>query len=301
MEFINFSEYLRQDRDITHIKNMILVAIADNDFKSNEVSAILAIMSRMGVSKDRFNEVCRQLVSEKKVKEVGSQLIPSGNVLSNIEVVVALSLEDKIKYLQDYVFVMMADGTIDRSELAFCRVIADEMGVSSNAVNVLIHRMQKMMGTQEELNHSSSKDNSVSHTAKKAIRIILTEVNSLLTILRTQDEERRFETILFCTSMAFRCGHIDKKNRQEIVGYIVSSEGFNDSFVKRRLEYYGSEIQRVLKEGKSCKQLYDVIYLHPLYDNPNELPISKVEDSSQALKDFYSAIVQMSKTFAAKL
>ena len=298
---MGFLGLFKSDKELVHLKNLILIASADSDFKSAELSVITSIMSRMNISEKKFEKALNQLVSDNKIKVVGGKMVHTGNVLSSIEVVSTKSSAEKLKYLKDYVFIMMADGSIDIREKKLCQQIALKMGWDASAVDMVVQMVQSKTGILKEDNTTTTtKRDKVSPKTARAIKTIMSQVGYLSDTFQPLDDDGKLEALLLCTSMAFTYGHLDKNTQQEIIRALVSTAEAEHDFINNRIAFYTSEIRKVTQNRNySPMALYNVIYVHPLCDDPHDLSNANTDIASHML--FYTHFVQIANNLADNL
>lgn len=100
------------------LKNLVMLAAADDRFTDSELAVLLAVASREHVSPEDFNRVIEDPDS------------------------VTIELPDdedtKLAYLRDMVAMMMVDGELDEQELAICKIYATALGYRSSIVDGMI-------------------------------------------------------------------------------------------------------------------------------------------------------------------
>lgn len=300
-----FDSFMKEkDRDIVHLKNLILVASADSDFRDVELSTISDIMVRMGISEMKFQEAMKQLLAENKIKAVGRKMIHTGNVLTDIEAVSVDAIPDKLSYLQDYVSVMMADGSIDEREKALCQSIAKKMGLHTSLVDILITVATKKkgnIGNQEEKSSNSQKEPTLSVDSVNIVNVIMDEVGFLAEGFRKYPTDGVYEALLFCIVLAFRYGTIRNDLQQEILRWavrqIAEDKGCSEhdmiDFVNARLSFYYEQIKGFGKQNNLCMAIYNALYCKPFCKNPLDLSDIKYDFGTDVL--FYSAILKVIK------
>ena len=100
------------------LKNLVLLAAADDRFTDSELAVLVAVASRENITPEEFN-----------------------NVIENPDSVKIELPEDedtKLAYLRDMVAMMMVDGELDEQELAICKIYAIALGYSGSIVDGMI-------------------------------------------------------------------------------------------------------------------------------------------------------------------
>ena len=108
---------LNQQR-LGQLKNLVMLAAADDRFTDSELAVLLAVASRENITPDEFN-----------------------NVMENPDSVTINLPEDedtKLAYLRDMVAMMMVDGELDEQELAICKIYAMSLGYRGSIVDGMI-------------------------------------------------------------------------------------------------------------------------------------------------------------------
>ena len=108
---------LNQQR-LGQLKNLVMLAAADDRFTDSELAVLLAVASRENITPDEFN-----------------------NVMENPDSVTIDLPEDedtKLAYLRDMVAMMMVDGELDEQELAICKIYAMSLGYRGSIVDGMI-------------------------------------------------------------------------------------------------------------------------------------------------------------------
>lgn len=118
MSFLDIFKSREERAKLSHLKNLIGVAVADGKIEETEVAAIAAVISREGINPKEFDRIMKHPESVKLV-------IPETD-------------SDKIAYLKDMVFLMMVDGDIDAHELALCKATALAYGYRHEIVDAMI-------------------------------------------------------------------------------------------------------------------------------------------------------------------
>lgn len=98
----------------TAVANAMAVMAADGDIDESELKLLAAICVRVGLN-------------EKQTKEV---LANPGKV----KFTVPKDKGERVRQLTDMVFMMMADGKVDRREMDVCMTLASRMGFPSSVI-----------------------------------------------------------------------------------------------------------------------------------------------------------------------
>ena len=100
------------------LKNLVMLATADERFTDSELAVILAVASREDITPDEFNKVIEDPDS--------------------VNISLPEDEETKLAYLRDMVAMMMVDGELDEHELAICKLYAMALGYRSSIVDGMI-------------------------------------------------------------------------------------------------------------------------------------------------------------------
>lgn len=102
-----------------HIKNLLMVAMADGKIVENEKLAIAAICTREGITPNELETVMK----------------------SKVKFVAPKDEDTKLKHLSDLVTLMMCDGDIDDKEYAICKWVAEKYGYRHEIIDAVINKI----------------------------------------------------------------------------------------------------------------------------------------------------------------
>jgi len=108
----------QEQQRLGQLKNLVMLAAADDRLTDSEMAVLLAVASRENITPDQFNEV-----------------------IDNPESVTITLPEDeetKLAYLRDMVAMMMIDGELDEHELAICKIYAMALGYRGSIIDGMI-------------------------------------------------------------------------------------------------------------------------------------------------------------------
>ena len=117
----------------THLRNLVIMAKADNHLDLKEINCIYKIGRRIGLSERQIEETLHASRKEPYVAPT--------------------DVNEKYSQLYDLIDVMMSDGVIDDKESKFCSEIATQMGFRSVVSQVLITKICRCL----ELGHSKER------------------------------------------------------------------------------------------------------------------------------------------------
>ena len=118
MGLFNIFRQNEEDKNRSHIKNLIEVAIADGNLDDNEFDLILKIAGSYDISAEEVKNI--------------------RNNPGNITFTPPSSYSAKVKLIEDLVKVMMADKTIDENEVKICKDLAVRLNIAPVIVDELI-------------------------------------------------------------------------------------------------------------------------------------------------------------------
>ncbi len=108
----------QEQQRLGQLKNLVMLATADERFTDSEMAVLLAVASRENITPEEFNRVMEDPDS------VNIQL-PEDE-------------DTKLAYLRDMVAMMMIDGELDEHELAICKLYAMALGYRGIIVDGMI-------------------------------------------------------------------------------------------------------------------------------------------------------------------
>ena len=100
------------------VKNLIMLALADGKASESELALIASVASHEELSQDEFDHLIEHPES--------------------VHIELPESDEQKLRYIEDMVALMMIDGDLDDKELAMCKLYAIELGYESTIVEKMI-------------------------------------------------------------------------------------------------------------------------------------------------------------------
>ena len=112
------NENMNDQQRLGQLKNLVMLASADERFTDSELAVLLAVASRENISVEDFNRVLENPDS--------------------VDIVLPEDEETKLAYLRDMVAMMMIDGELDEHELAICKLYAMALGYRSSIVDGMI-------------------------------------------------------------------------------------------------------------------------------------------------------------------
>lgn len=118
---MNKNEEMYNDQEkqrLGQLKNLVMLASADERFTDSEMAVLLAVASRENITPEDFNQVMENPDS--------------------INIVLPEDEDTKLAYLRDMVAMMMIDGELDEQEMAICKLYAMALGYRGIIVDGMI-------------------------------------------------------------------------------------------------------------------------------------------------------------------
>ena len=119
-----------RNQRLSHFRNLIAIAFSDGSVDESEKDVMLAIGKRIGITSYEIQEILENP--------------------DNIELCIPKSMIEKLNHIYDLVLIMLADGKIDKNEIAGCKLIAMQYGLDHNIVDIILNKLIKKIkdGTQ---------------------------------------------------------------------------------------------------------------------------------------------------------
>ena len=108
----------QEQQRLGQLKNLVMLASADERFTDSELAVLLAVASRENISPEEFNRVMENPDS--------------------VDIVLPEEEDTKLAYLRDMVAMMMIDGELDEEEMAICKLYAMALGFQGSIVDGMI-------------------------------------------------------------------------------------------------------------------------------------------------------------------
>lgn len=112
------SDNTQNQQRLGQLKNLVMLATADDRFTDSELAVLLAVASRENITPDEFNKIIEDPDS--------------------VNITLPEDEDTKLAYLRDMVAMMMVDGELDEHELAICKLYAMALGYRSSIVDGMI-------------------------------------------------------------------------------------------------------------------------------------------------------------------
>lgn len=112
------NENMNEQQRLGQLKNLVMLASADDKFTDSELAVLIAVASRENITPEEFNKVLEDPDS--------------------VPITLPEDEDTKLAYLRDMVAMMMVDGELDEQELAICKVYAIALGYRTSIVDGMI-------------------------------------------------------------------------------------------------------------------------------------------------------------------
>lgn len=103
---------------LCHIKNLVLLAMADDKTEDAELAVISAVCCREGLTDSDLQKIIKNPESV--------QFTPPTDPAT------------RLRYMRDLVFLMMSDGNIHENEMIICSKFAQALGFNTEVIPVMI-------------------------------------------------------------------------------------------------------------------------------------------------------------------
>lgn len=126
------NENMNDNQRLGQLKNLVMLAAADDRITDSELAVLLAVASRENIAPEDFS-----------------------NILENPDSVTIELPEDedtKLAYLRDMVAMMMVDGELDEHEMAICKIYAMALGYRGSIVDGMIAGVIDQLDAQADVN-----------------------------------------------------------------------------------------------------------------------------------------------------
>lgn len=100
------------------LKNLVMLASADERITDSEMAVLLAVASRENITPEQFSQVMEDPDS--------------------VAITLPEDEDTKLAYMRDMVALMMIDGELDEQELAICKLYAMALGYRGSIIDGMI-------------------------------------------------------------------------------------------------------------------------------------------------------------------
>lgn len=112
------SKNSEEQQRLGQLKNLVMLASADERITDSEMAVLLAVASREKLTPEEFNKVIDDPDS--------------------VDITLPEDEDTKLAYLRDMVAMMMIDGDLDEHEMAICKLYAMALGYRGSIVDGMI-------------------------------------------------------------------------------------------------------------------------------------------------------------------
>jgi len=283
--------------NVTHLKNLLIIAGADGVLHPLEFEIITAVMQRLKLDESDFADLMIDLLADNIISNENGGFL---SVTSNIKEYNPKDRGKAFHFMTDTVIVSIVDGNISNKEKSICYEIARQLGFSSTVVDVQILNMTaKLKGvsikemvetkSQNTLAMFNPKDSNTDHFFS-AIETAVNCLNNHKKLSRHGEVEALIFFTLMLTElrtdydnnldMCFADDRIFLRLHNSIIKKVDGLNVIN--FINSRIGFYSSEIARIQKENLySPMFIYNCIYINPLINDPKDFngksPMSPTE------------------------
>lgn len=121
MKFLELFDSRDKKTRLSHIRNLLALALIDGSLEDSEMKLIFKIGIRSGLQPEELNRIFERPDS--------ISFVPPNN------------FRDRIEQLYDMVMVMMVDGEIHPNEIGLCKVIAIRLGFHTTVIDKIIQNI----------------------------------------------------------------------------------------------------------------------------------------------------------------
>ena len=120
----------RHGQVLSHLNNLIAVALADGTLDKTEWDVLAQIAIHRGVSEAELYQI--------KTEAETIKFIPPA------------TFREKIRQIYELVDVMKADGHVDEEEIRICRKLAEKLNIHPRIIGDMLKRLPELIDTEQE-------------------------------------------------------------------------------------------------------------------------------------------------------
>ena len=113
------------------LKNLVMLASADERITDSEMAVLLAVASRENITPEQFSQVIEDPDS--------------------VSITLPEDEDTKLAYMRDMVALMMIDGELDEQELAICKLYAMALGYRGSIIDGMIAGVVDQLDAEDPL------------------------------------------------------------------------------------------------------------------------------------------------------
>lgn len=106
------------NKRLGQVKNLIMLALADGKASESELALIAAVASRENLSQEQLDDLIEHP--------------------DNVHIQLPEDEQEKLRYIEDMVSLMMIDGVLDDKEMAMCKIYAATLGYETKIVEKIL-------------------------------------------------------------------------------------------------------------------------------------------------------------------
>lgn len=118
MKLVELFDGRDKKKRLSHIRNLVALAVSDGELDNNELDLIFRIGSRIGLSRDELLRIIQR---------------PESISFSPPEY-----FRERIEQLYDMVLIMMIDGEIHENEVGLCKLTAVRLGFKHQIIDKMV-------------------------------------------------------------------------------------------------------------------------------------------------------------------
>lgn len=130
MGFFSFFSHSRADKNKSHLKNLLSVAMSDGSMDVNEAKALLSVATRLAID-------------EKQVREMMTDY-------RNIKFILPKDRKERVQQLWDLVMIVLADGRIEEREMMIFESFAHKLRIRKAVISGLVRKFAQWMTKEEK-------------------------------------------------------------------------------------------------------------------------------------------------------
>jgi len=119
----------RHGQVLSHLNNLIAVALADGTLDRSEWKLLAAIAQARGVTEDELLDIKEEA--------------------ETIKFIAPPTYREKIRQIYELVDVMKADGEIDEAEVQICRKLAEKLNINPRIINDMLRRIPELIDAEK--------------------------------------------------------------------------------------------------------------------------------------------------------
>ena len=127
MKLTELFESRDKKKRLSHMKNLISLSLVDGIMENSEMHLISKIAARVGINPEDIDRI--------KQRPESVKFVPPQNHAERIE------------QLYELIIVMMIDGELHENEIAYCQLVAVNLGFNRDVVEFIVDKTIEMVGS----------------------------------------------------------------------------------------------------------------------------------------------------------